>query len=153
MHSILRKQHFITCNATGLYAEKGGVNLYWLHPFLVQYEWLQLIYNQRRLHYDRDEMKLLSIVLLILLIMLQSKLWSDDGGLKEVWQHRAELELQREESRLRQERNAELEAEVRDLNNGLAAIEERARSELGMIRRGETFIQVVGRDHDFPHGQ
>ncbi len=98
-------------------------------------------------------MKLLSIVLLILLIMLQSKLWSDDGGLKEVWQHRAELEFQREESRLRQERNAELEAEVRDLNNGLAAIEERARSELGMIRRGETFIQVVGRDYGLSDGQ
>lgn len=98
-------------------------------------------------------MKLLSIILLILLITLQAKLWSGDGGLKEVWQHRAELELQREESRLRQERNAELEAEVRDLNNGLAAIEERARSELGMIRRGETFIQVVGRDYGFPHEQ
>lgn len=79
--------------------------------------------------------------------MLQTKLWSGDGGLKEVWQHAAELELQLKESQFRQERNAELEAEVRDLNGGLAAIEERARNELGMIRKGEIFIQVVESSH------
>ncbi len=79
--------------------------------------------------------------------MLQSKLWSNDGGLKEVWRHSDELALQLEESQQRHARNTKLEAEVKDLNGGLAAIEERARSELGMIRKGETFIQVVERDN------
>ncbi|MCF6219015.1 MAG: cell division protein FtsB [Gammaproteobacteria bacterium] len=97
-------------------------------------------------------MKLIAIVLLTILVMLQTKLWSNDGGLKEVWRHSDELALQLEESQQRQARNAKLEAEVKDLNGGLAAIEERARSELGMIRKGETFIQVVERNNSgFPH--
>ncbi len=92
-------------------------------------------------------MKLLAIVLFTIFIMLQTKLWSNDGGLKEVWRHSDELALQHEESQQRRARNAKLEAEVKDLNGGLVAIEERARSELGMIRKGETFIQVVERDN------
>ncbi len=92
-------------------------------------------------------MKLIAIVLLTIFVVLQTKLWSNDGGLKEVWRHGDELALQLEESQQRRARNAKLEAEVKDLNGGLAAIEERARSELGMIRKGETFIQVVERNN------
>ncbi len=93
-------------------------------------------------------MKLLAILLLILFLLLQVKLWSADGGLKEVWQLSHELKVQLEENQQRQERNDALEAEVRDLKGGLAAIEERARSELGMIRKGETFFQVVEKPLD-----
>ena len=88
-------------------------------------------------------MKLLIISLLILFVLLQIKLWSADGGLKESWYLSEELELQLKENQQRKERNDALEAEVQDLKGGLAAIEERARSELGMIRKGETFFQVV----------
>jgi len=88
-------------------------------------------------------MKLLALTLLVLFLLLQIKLWSEDGGLKELWQLNRELVLQTEENQQRQERNAVLDAEVKDLKDGLAAIEERARSELGMIRKGEIFIQVV----------
>lgn len=88
-------------------------------------------------------MKVLALTLLVLFLLLQMKLWSSDGGLKELWQLKSELALQSYENQQRQERNAVLEAEVRDLKDGLAAIEERARSELGMIRKGEVFIQVV----------
>ena len=76
-------------------------------------------------------------------MLLQIKLWSADGGLKESWYLREELAVQLKDNQQRQERNDALEAEVQDLKGGLAAIEERARSELGMIRKGETFFQVV----------
>ena len=80
---------------------------------------------------------------MIVLIALQYRLWFADGGLAEV--HRLERrvsEQQRENERLR-ERNRALAAEVRDLKRGLAAVEARARSELGMVGEDETFYQLV----------
>lgn len=82
-------------------------------------------------------------ILVIVLLALQYRLWFADGGLAEV--HRLERrvsEQQRENERLR-ERNRTLAAEVRDLKRGLAAVEARARSELGMVGEDETFYQVV----------
>lgn len=81
--------------------------------------------------------------MLLLLLALQYKLWFGDGGLIVVWRLGEQLEAQQQENRELRERNKALEAEVRDLKQGVAAIEERARSELGMIREGETFFQVV----------
>ncbi len=88
-------------------------------------------------------MKKLFLVLLLLLVYLQFRLWFGDGSLSEVWQLHREVELQREENVRLRERNDALDAEVRDLQQGLDAIEERAREDLGMIREGETFYQVV----------
>jgi cell division protein FtsB len=88
-------------------------------------------------------MKRLFIVLLLLLVYLQFRLWFGDGSLQEVWQLHREVEEQREENVRLRERNDALDAEVRDLQQGLDAIEERAREDLGMIREGETFYQVV----------
>lgn len=82
-------------------------------------------------------------MLLVLLAGLQYRLWFADGGLVEV--HRLEqavAEQAARNERLR-ERNRALAAEVRDLKQGLDAVEARARSELGMVREGETFYQVV----------
>jgi cell division protein FtsB len=88
-------------------------------------------------------MRALVGLLLLLLLVLQYKLWFGDGGILEVRKLRDEIALQQAENARLSERNAALEAEVNDLRDGLRAIEERARSELGMIVRGETFYQLV----------
>jgi cell division protein FtsB len=88
-------------------------------------------------------MKKLVIVLLLLLVYLQYRLWFGDGSLQQVWQLHREVEAQREENLHLRERNDALDAEVLDLQQGLDAIEERAREDLGMIKEGETFYQIV----------
>lgn len=87
-------------------------------------------------------MRILIAVLAGLLLVLQAQLWSGQGGLPEVWRLRAEIREQQQENARLRERNATLEAEVRDLKDGLEAVEERARSELGMIGEDEVFYQV-----------
>ena len=88
-------------------------------------------------------MKILIAVLLLLLIGLQYKLWFGDGSLSEVVQLSRELETQKAKLQLLEERNRILEAQVLDLQNGLDAFEEKARNDLGMIKQGETFIQLI----------
>ena len=66
------------------------------------------------------------------------------GGWFKVWDLGHQLEEQKKVNQQTQQRNAILDAEVRDLKQGTAAIEEHARSELGMIKPGEVFFQVVG---------
>ncbi|MGF1642751.1 MAG: cell division protein FtsB [Thiotrichales bacterium] len=88
-------------------------------------------------------MKLLIAILVVLLLALQYRLWIGEGSFSEVAKLRQSVaEQQRENDRL-EARNQALEAEVQDLTRGLSAIEERARSELGMIKKGETFFQVI----------
>lgn len=82
------------------------------------------------------------LVLLVLLVLLQYQLWFA-GGMDEVWRMQEAVEQQRKENEALRERNAKLAAEVRDLKEGQEAIEERARNELGMIKRGEVMYQVV----------
>ena len=88
-------------------------------------------------------MKFLAAGLVIVLVLLQYRLWLGDGGMREVHRLRAEIEVQREQNRELKERNRTLAAEVQDLKKGTVAIEERARTDLGMVGRGETFYQVV----------
>ena len=88
-------------------------------------------------------MRLLFVTLVLMLAALQGKLWLSDDGYREVWRLRAEVDRQIEDNRRLQMRNGILEAEVRDLKDGLAAAEERARTDLGMIGERETFFQVV----------
>jgi len=85
----------------------------------------------------------LALVLATLLLLIQYPLWFGKGSWFRVRQVEEQIEAQREVNRRLQERNAALEAEVRDLKVGLDAIEERARSELGMIKRDEIFFQIV----------
>lgn len=82
-------------------------------------------------------------ILVVLLALLQYRLWFADGGLIEVYQLRQQVEQQRAENERLRERNRALAAEVRDLKEGLEAVEARARSELGMVGEGETFYRVV----------
>jgi len=88
-------------------------------------------------------MKILIAVLLVLLIGLQYKLWFGDGSLSEVVQLTRELEIQKNKLRELEKRNRILEAQVLDLQSGLDAFEEKARNDLGMIKQGETFIQLI----------
>lgn len=88
-------------------------------------------------------MKVLAAALVIVLVLLQYRLWLGDGGMREVHQLRADIEKQHEVNRQLKERNRTLAAEVQDLKKGTVAIEERARTDLGMVGRGETFYQVV----------
>lgn len=90
-------------------------------------------------------MKVLVAILAIMFLALQYQLWIGEGGLPEVWQLQGELEKQRLENQKLIERNRSLEAEVKDLKQGLEAIEEYARDELGMIKENEVFYQIITR--------
>lgn len=91
-------------------------------------------------------MKILIAILILMLIVLQYRLWFGDGSLSEVVQLTRELELHKQRLNELEERNRILEAQVLDLQNGLDAFEEKARSDLGMIKQGETFIQLIPRE-------
>lgn len=88
-------------------------------------------------------LKPIVILLLILLALLQYKLWLGEGSIPEIWELKETLVQQRQKNQQLRERNLILDAEVRDLKEGLEAVEERARLELGMIKEGEVFFQVV----------
>lgn len=88
-------------------------------------------------------MRWLALALLLVLLLLQARLWLAEGSLAE--QHRLQAEILRQQQvndalRLR---NEHLEHEVLELQQGLETVEERARRDLGMIRDGETYYQVV----------
>jgi cell division protein FtsB len=83
-----------------------------------------------------------TLVLVVLIALLQYPLWLGKGGWFRVWDYDRQLQAQREVNQKLEQRNAGLDAEVRDLKSGFEAIEERARYELGMIKEGEIFVQV-----------
>jgi cell division protein FtsB len=88
-------------------------------------------------------MKRLCGVLVALLVLLQYKFWFGDSGFREVRKYEQRIESLRGELTEIRSRNAALQAEVDDLKNGMAAVEERARRDLGMIRKNETFFQII----------
>jgi len=87
--------------------------------------------------------RILLAILIILLILLQGKLWLGEGGYRDVQRLRERVTEQARENAALQARNDQLRAEVEDLRAGLDAVEERARSELGLIGEGEEFYLVV----------
>lgn len=88
------------------------------------------------------------ILLLALLLLLQSRLWVSDDGYRASWRLAGQVATQQLENEQLVQRNRALEAEVADLKTGLEAVEEIARSELGMLREGETLYQVVDLEED-----
>ncbi len=88
-------------------------------------------------------MKTIIAALAVLFVLLQYKLWFGESSMMEVWKLDRALAVQGAENAQLLERNQALAAEVADLKEGVDAIEERARRELGMIKEGETFFQVV----------
>ena len=88
-------------------------------------------------------MRAVTLILAILLLLLQYPLWLGKGSWLKVWDLNRQVEAQQQANQQTQARNSLLDAEVRDLKQGTEAIEERARSELGMIKRDEVFFQIL----------
>jgi len=88
-------------------------------------------------------MRIFSAILAVALLLLQYRLWVSDRGLSDVARLQASVEAQRAANHEQSERNRQLGAEVNNLKVGLTALEERARSELGMVGASETFYQIV----------
>lgn len=88
-------------------------------------------------------MRLLTLIFVILIAALQYPLWLGKGSWLRVWDLSQQIAAQKEANAKLKTRNDTLDAEVRDLKQGYAAIEERARSELGMIKQDEVFYQVL----------
>jgi len=78
-----------------------------------------------------------------LLIYLQVNLWVGEGSIANVWNLKKEQSRRVEKNQQLMERNATMAAEVKNLKSGLDAIEERARMELGMIKKDETFYLII----------
>ena len=87
--------------------------------------------------------RLVPLLLVVLLLALQFQLWFGVGNVPSAMRLKSLVEAQATENAALVKRNAALQAEVADLKAGQAAIEERARAELGMIKKGETFYQIV----------
>ena len=94
-------------------------------------------------------MRLLTMALAALIGLIQYPLWLGKGSWLRVWELDQQIQSQRAVNQRLQARNGSLDAEVRDLKQGLEAIEERARSELGMVKQDEIFFQYV---EPMPHG-
>ena len=88
-------------------------------------------------------MRFLTLIFVILIAALQYPLWLGKGSWLRVWDLNRQISEQKDKNTQLKARNDTLDAEVRDLKQGFAAIEERARSELGMIKQDEVFYQVI----------
>lgn len=95
-------------------------------------------------------MRTLTAILALVLAGSLYRVWVSDDGLREVWRLRDAVDTQKAENQQLEMRNSVLDAQVSDLKEGLEAVEESARSELGMTREGETFYQVIPVDRDPP---
>ena len=87
--------------------------------------------------------KIIIFSMALLLIIIQSYSWISDGGIREAWELDREVDIRENENQQLRDRNISLEAEVSDLKQGLSAIEERARTDLGMIEEQETYYQII----------
>jgi cell division protein FtsB len=96
-------------------------------------------------------MKWLAAALFVVVLLLQYRLWVSPDGMRDVNRLKQAVAVQRAENEQLTDRNRQLAAEVRDLKTGMDALEERARSDLGMIARNETFYQVVPHPGDVNH--
>lgn len=92
----------------------------------------------------------LALALLLVIVLLQLRLWTGQYSIRESWRLEERVREQHLENARLQARNAALAADVEDLKTGQEAVEERARSELGMTKPGETFYQVIEPDPASP---
>ena len=88
-------------------------------------------------------MKLITIPLVALIVLIQYPLWLGKGSWARVWEVDQQIKTQRTKNTQLSARNSAMAAEVRDLKDGQEAVEERARSELGMIKQDELFFHVL----------
>lgn len=90
-------------------------------------------------------MRVVTIVLAVLIVLVQSELWLGRGGVPRTLELQSRLDRQRSENQAAKARNAQLVAEVGDLKEGLEMVEEKARYDLGMIKPDEILVQVAAR--------
>ena len=90
-------------------------------------------------------MRLIPYVLIGLLLLVQAELWAGKGGRSHVVQLQSQLQAQRQANEASRLRNQRLAAEVSDLKEGLEMVEEKARSELGMVKPDEILVQLGAR--------
>jgi cell division protein FtsB len=95
--------------------------------------------------------RVLTLIFVILIASLQYPLWLGKGSWLRVWDINRQITEQKDRNKVLKARNDTLDAEVRDLKQGYAAIEERARSELGMVKQDEVFYQVLQADIPAAH--
>ena len=88
-------------------------------------------------------MRVFAVVMVLMLAILQYRLWVGDGSLAEVWALKGQVEAQGTQNAALTQRNRRLEADVIDLKQGNEVVDDRARHELGLIRHDETFFQIV----------
>ena len=88
-------------------------------------------------------MKIVTLILIVLLLLLQYPLWLGRGGWLRVWDLHRQVAAQQQVNAQTATRNAMLDAEVRDLKQGTEAIEERARNDLGMVKKDEVYYQIL----------
>lgn len=93
-------------------------------------------------------MRLPVLVLTALLALLQYPLWLGKGGWFKVWEHEEQLAAVQARNETLRQRNARIQAELRDLKQGTLAVEERARYELGMLREGELFVRYLDKPEE-----
>jgi len=87
--------------------------------------------------------RLIAVCFLLLLALIQYPLWLGKGGWLRVWEFQRQVAQAKANNNQLKERNAKLESEVADLKTGTDSVEERARFELGMIKKDETFVQIL----------
>jgi cell division protein FtsB len=92
-------------------------------------------------------MRLITLLLVLLVVLIQYPLWLGKGGRLRVHELERQVQIQNKTNADLRARNDKLSAEVRDLKEGAGAVEERARYELGMIKDGEVFVQIVDPPH------
>ena len=95
---------------------------------------------------EQRKLRNLAIILLVVLVGLQIALWFSSTGVRNVQELKQNVDNQRSQNTNLEQKNRTLEAEVSDLKTGLESVEERARSELGMIAEDETFFQLIEED-------
>lgn len=88
-------------------------------------------------------MRFLALALVLLIALIQNPLWFGKGGWLRVWELDRQVDAQSDANTQLAARNAALDAEVLDLKQGYDAIEERARSDLGMVKQDELFFQIL----------
>lgn len=88
-------------------------------------------------------MRFLITVHIIILLLLFMSLWIGHGSYSEIWKLENDIAKQKKMNNLQEEKNRQIQAELEDAREGHAAVEERARSELGMIKKGETFFEII----------
>ncbi|TRX55821.1 cell division protein FtsB [Thalassomonas sp. M1454] len=91
-------------------------------------------------------MRIITVILIVFLVLLQYRLWFGKNSVPDYFALKENVALQLTQNEKLQQRNKLIYADIHDLKNGLQAVEERARNELGMIKENETFFRVIPND-------